>query len=172
MKKLLMACAILAFTATACPGDPTPTTNWAACPTAGAGQVQVAVVTEGVPTTSPQVVCVVVADGANGIDALNARAARIGTAAPRTAFSGTFVCAIDGNPVAPECGDQPGDATGWRSWNYSNGGTQWTGSQVGAAATQVHQGSVEGWNFGTWNYTTTFPTNPVHSPSFSVLTGA
>ena len=82
------------------------------------------------------------------------------------------VCSIDGNPVAPECGELPGDATGWRSWNYSNGGTQWTGSQIGAASHSVHQGDVDGWNFGTWNYSTTFPGNPTHSPSFSVLTGS
>lgn len=171
MKKLLLAVALLAFGATACP-PPTTGTNWAQCPTAGAGQIQVAVVTEGVPDPSHEVVCVVVATGSNGIDALNARAARLGVAAPRTAFGGTFVCAIDGNPAPPECGDLPGDATGWRSWNYSNGGTQWTASNVGAAATTLQQGSVEGWNFGTWNYTTTFPSNPVHSPVFSVLTGS
>ena len=172
MKKLLLAVAALALGATACPVEPGPGTNCAACPTAGAGQVQVAVVTEGVPDPAHEVVCVVVPTGSNGIDALNARAVRLGTAAPRTAFGGTFVCAIDGNPVAPECGDLPGDATGWRSWNYSNGGTQWTGSNVGAASTTVQQGSVEGWNFGTWNYVTTFPTNPTHSPVFSVLTGS
>jgi len=172
MKKLMLACAALMFAATACPVDPPAPTNWSACPTAASGQVQVAIVTEGVPDASHEVVCVVVPAGANGIEALNARAVRLGTEAPRTAFGGTFVCSIDGNPVAPECGDLPGDATGWRSWNYSNGGTQWTGSQTGAASTVLTQGAVEGWNFGTWNYSTTFPGNPTHSPVFSVLTGS
>jgi len=172
MKKVLLACAALMFAATACPVEPPAGTNWATCPTAGAGQVQVAIVTEGVPDATHEVVCVVVATGSNSIAALNARAVRLGTEAPRTAFGGTFVCSIDGNPVAPECGDLPGDATGWRSWNYSNGGSQWTASQFGAAAHIVQQGDVDGWNFGTWNYSTTFPGNPTHSPSFAVLTGS
>lgn len=172
MKKVLFACAALVFAATACPAEVPSGTNWAACPVAGSGQVQVAIVTEGVPNPAHEVVCVVVATGSNSIQALNARAARLGTEVPRTAFGGSFVCSIDGNPADPECADLPGDATGWRSWNYSNGGSQWTGSQVGAAAHIVTQGSVDGWNFGTWNYTTTFPSNPTHSPSFAVLTGA
>ncbi len=176
MKKLLLACAALTLATTACFVDPptTPPTggNWATCPTAAVGQVQVAIVTEGVPNPAHEVVCVVVPDGSSSIQALQARAARLGTEAPRLAFGGSFVCSIDGNPVAPECGELPGDATGWRSWNYSNGGTQWTGSQIGAASHSVHQGDVDGWNFGTWNYSTTFPGNPTHSPSFSVLTGS
>ena len=52
MKKLLLACAALTLATTACFVDPpaTPPTggNWATCPTAAVGQVQVAIVTEGV----------------------------------------------------------------------------------------------------------------------------
>ncbi|MFN8050048.1 MAG: hypothetical protein U0Q22_01260 [Acidimicrobiales bacterium] len=162
MKKLLVALAALAFAATACPVDPPAGTNYAQCPTAGAGQVQVAVVTEGVPATSPQVVCVVVANGANGITALNARAARIGTEAPRIQhFSfGDLVCAIDGAPVAPDCGTTAG------YWHYSEGGASWTSSLAGASARVLHQGDVDGWNFLP-DFGEAVPT---HSSSFAVLT--
>lgn len=168
MKKLLIACAALMFAATACPIDPPATPNYAICPTAGAGEIQVAVVTEGVANPAHEVVCVVVANGANGFDALNARAARIGTPALR--FNGAFLCAIDNAPAAPACGTDPAGPNGFSYWNYSTGGTTWTESQVGASSQVLEQGDVEGWNYGTWDFATTFPSGPVHPSSFAVLT--
>lgn len=170
MKKLLIACALLAFTATACPVDP-PATNWAQCPTAGAGEVQVAVVTEGLPASSPKVVCVVVPEGSSGLDALNARAARIGKPAPRTESTvfGPLVCGIDGTPIAPDCGVTGPEGTSF--WSYWNGGGSWSESMIGAHDRVVEQGSVDGWKFGTWDFATTFPTAPTVSPNFNTLTG-
>lgn len=172
MKKLLVACALLAFTATACPPQDPPATDWSKCPTAGAGQVQVAVVTDNLPASSPAVVCVVVPEGSSGLDALIARATRIGKAAPRvesTAF-GPMVCGIDGTPPAPACGDTGPDGTSF--WAYWNGGGSWAQSWIGAHDRVVEQGSVDGWTFGTWDFVTTEPTAPEVSPSFAALTGS
>jgi len=41
---------------------------------------------------------------------------------------------------------------------------------VGAADVELHQGDVEGWKYGTWDFATTFPTAPTHSTSFATLT--
>ena len=169
MKKLLLAAVALMFTATACPVDPPATTNFAACPTAGPGQIQVAVVVEGISNPAHQVVCVVVADGANGLAALDARSARLGTTARRMDPSNGLLCAIDATP-ATGCGESGPD--GFSFWNYSFGGASWESANIGPASQVLHQGSVEGYEYGTWNFTTTFPGPLDHSPSFSVLTGS
>ena len=172
MKKLLLACAALTLATTACFVDPpaTPPTggNWATCPTAAVGQVQVAIVTEGVPNPAYEVVCVVVPDGANGFDALNARAARLGTTPLR--FNGAFLCAIDNAPLPPTCGTDPAGPLGFSYWSYWDGGSAWSEYSVGAADVELHQGDVEGWKYGTWDFATTFPTAPAHSASFATLT--
>src|SRR4051794_28815982 len=68
------------------------------CPARGAGQARVAIVVDmtavaGGPST-PSVTCVVVSPAASGVDALAARAARLGTTPPRYNSSG-LLCAID-----------------------------------------------------------------------------
>lgn len=167
MKKILVACAVLLFTATACPVDP-PATNYALCPVAGAGQIQVAVVVEGTANPAHEVVCVVVANGASTLDALDARSTRLGTTPRRMHPTNGLLCAIDGVPPAPSCGDS--GPAGFSYWNYSHGGAAWAESMVGPADYDLAQGDVEGFNFGTWDFVTTFPTGPTHSPSFATLT--
>ncbi len=166
---LLGATALLAAATTACaPPTPPPAPNLAACPAAGAGQVQVAVVVQGGPVDSPPVVCVVVPDGSDGLDALAARAQRIGEPAPRLGFGDAFVCGIDGFPAAPACGE--GGAEGFSYWNYWTGGSTWDPASVGAGDRTVTQGSVDAWVFGTWDFETTFPAPPALSADFATLT--
>jgi hypothetical protein len=139
--------------------------NYRACPTAGAGQVQVAVVVDDAPAAT-RVVCVVVPAGSDSLDALAARATRIGAPAPRV--EGGFVCGIDGTPAAPECA--PSLPEGFRYWNFWTGGTTWQTASVGAGDRVVTQGSVDGWDFGTWDFVTTFPAPPATSSDFATLT--
>lgn len=161
---ILALVATFAVGAVAC--TPAPTTDWSQCPTAGTGQIQVAVVvTDAAPAN--QVVCVVVADGANGVDALNARAARIGTAAPvidNSSGFGPAVCGIDGiaNPG--------GNCFAPSYWGYWFGGGSWEGAPVGAGDRVLHQGAVDAWDFGSWDWVTTFPEAPTQPSSFAALT--
>jgi len=164
VKKILIACVALMFAATACPANP-PAVDYTACPAAGSGQIQVAVVVE---NSVNKVVCVVVPDGADGFAALNARAARIG--APALRFNGAFLCAIDGNPVGPACGTDPAGPNGFSYWSYNLGGTTWSEAQFGAASRVLHQGDVDGWVYGTWNFSTTFPGAPTTASDFATLT--
>ncbi len=165
---LLVAAAALTLTAAACTQPPTggTATNYAHCPAATAAKVQVAVVVDNAPS-STRVVCVLVADGATGLDALNARAVRINKPAPR--LDGGLVCGIDGLPAAPECAASTPD--GFRFWNYWLGGSSWTSASVGAGSRVLHQGDVDGWVFGTWDFATTFPSPPATASSFASLTG-
>src|SRR6476646_4018076 len=105
--------------------------NYSKCPTKGSCQVRLAVVVDaralGATTT---VVCVVVPSGSNGVTALRARATRLGTAAPRFNSSG-LLCAIDGRPAAPTCGEQKPD--GYHYWSYWLGGSSWRYASVGPA---------------------------------------
>lgn len=170
MKKVLAA-AVLLMIGSACTPPSSPA-NFAKCPTAGAGQIQVAVVVEDAPKANTEVVCVVLPTGADGIDALNARATRIGGVAPRIkSFSfGDQVCAIDGDPVAPACGDAvPG---GFASWGYWAGGSNWSSSFIGAGDHVLAQGDVEGWAFSIADYDTTFPTAPTTASDFATLTAS
>jgi hypothetical protein len=143
------------------------------CPTRTAGQVRVAVVvdTSQLPggAASPSVVCVVVASGSTGVAALGARAARLGTPAPRFNSSG-LLCAIDGAPAAPACGVPSGG--GFNYWSYWIGTTPpsgvatWMYSNVGPGSRAMADGAVEGWRFiaGGSNVA------PNASPSFASLT--
>lgn len=159
-----LATGVLAGACTpAAPAAPGPAT----CPTAGAGQIQVKVVVEGTTVPNGRVVCVVVRDGATGLDALAARAQRLGTAAPRV--EGGFICAIDGTPAAPECA--PSLPDGFRYWAYWLGGTAWTSAPVGAGSRALHQGDVDGWVFGTWDFATTFPAPPSGPADFASIGG-
>ncbi|MCC6226419.1 MAG: hypothetical protein IT195_08440 [Microthrixaceae bacterium] len=145
----------------------TPPTNWATCPAKGPGQVRVAVVIDSqeLPggSSSPSVVCVVVAQGSSGVTALSARATRIGAAQPRYNASG-LLCAIDGAPAAPACGTPSGG--GFLYWSYWIGGSNWTYANVGPAGRAMADGAVEGWRFISGGS----PTAPTASPSFSALT--
>lgn len=164
---LIAVTAFGALVVSACtaPGGGPPPPDYTRCPTAAAGQAQVAVVVEPSPAAT-RVVCVVVADGATGLVALNARATRIGTAPPRV--EGGFVCGIDGVPAAPEC--SPSTPEGFRYWNYWSGGTTWQSAVVGAGSRVLTQGDVDGWVFGTWDFVTTFPGAPTTASDFAGLT--
>ena len=147
------AVAITALALAGCAPDPGGggggSTNLATCPTAAAGQVRVAVVVDATAfgaVSVPSVVCVVVSQGASGIAALNARAVRTGLPAPRFNASG-LLCAIDGAPVAPACG-QVGP-NGYEYWSYWSGGASWQYAASGPASRQMQDGSVEGWRFTT-----------------------
>lgn len=124
-----------------------PAVNFAKCPSAAAGQVRVMVVVDATAfgAAAPSIVCVVVAQGSSGITALAARAARLGTPAPRYSSSG-LLCAIDSKPVAPACGQS--GPNGYEYWTYWVGGTaSWTFATVGPASRQMQDGTVEGWRF-------------------------
>jgi hypothetical protein len=91
-----------------------------------------------------QVSCVSVPTGSNGAQVLAARAKLLGTTGPRYAVSG-LLCAIDGYPAPPTCGQQNGSHYAY--WAYFHGGTSWTYSNVGPASWPVSPGDVEGWRF-------------------------
>lgn len=119
--------------------------DYAKCPPRGSGQVRAAVVVDARAlggTTS--VVCVVVASGANGVTALRARATRMGTAQPRFNSSG-LLCAIDGRPTAPTCGEPGPD--GYEYWSYWLGGASWRYAAIGPASRTVQDKAVDGWRF-------------------------
>ncbi|MDQ3148255.1 MAG: hypothetical protein M3R01_15235 [Actinomycetota bacterium] len=119
--------------------------DYSQCPARGSGQVRVAVVVDARAlggTTS--VVCVVVASGSTGATALRARATRLGTAAPRY-NSGGLLCAIDGRPASPACGNQ--GPNGYEYWSYWLGGSSWRYASVGPAGRTVQDQAVDGWRF-------------------------
>jgi hypothetical protein len=125
---------------TAC--DPT---DYSKCPSKGTNQVRVAVVVDARALGGKtDVVCVVVPSGSDGLDALRARATRTGRPAPRLNQSG-LVCAIDGRPEAPACGEN--GANGPEYWSYWLGGSQWTYAPVGPAGRTVRDQTVDGWRF-------------------------
>ena len=145
----------------------TAPSSWATCPAPGVGQVRVATVVEGSGLSGfsqPEVVCVVVNQGANGLAALNARAARLGVPANRLNGSG-LLCAIGGLPAAPACGESgPSGPEYWSYW-APNGSGGWSYSTVGPASRSMQEGSVEGWRWVPGGTSAA----PVHSSSFSSL---
>lgn len=134
------------------------------CPTPAAGQVRVAVVVDatGLGAGAPTITCVVVAQGANGIVALNARAARLGSPAPTFNASG-LLCSIDGAPLAPACGVV--GPNGYEYWSYWTGGASWTYAPIGPASRSMQDGTVEGWRFLPGGALTA----PSTSPTFASL---
>ncbi|MGB3680782.1 MAG: hypothetical protein WA969_19370 [Candidatus Microthrix parvicella] len=130
-----------------CTPTPPPPINPATCQLAAQGQIQVAVVVDastlpdGTKATST---CVNLPKGANGLDALNARAKRLGVPKPRLDQSG-LLCAIDGTPKAPDCGKNGSD--GYEYWGYYQGGSKWSFATTGPAAKKLANKSVEGWAF-------------------------
>jgi hypothetical protein len=119
--------------------------DYSKCPAKGSGQVRVAVVVDARALGgTTQVVCVVVPSGSDGLDALRARATRIGQPAPRL-NQGGLVCAIDGRPAAPACGGN--GPNGPEYWSYWLGGSSWTYAPVGPAGRTVKDQTVDGWRF-------------------------
>ncbi|HKY13718.1 MAG TPA: hypothetical protein VJM33_02245 [Microthrixaceae bacterium] len=142
-----VACCVLFLVAASCAtspsggGGPAPTS----CPAKGAGQIQVAVVVDMTAFgAAPNSTCVVVASGSNGMAALAARAQLIGAPPPRYAANG-LLCAIDGIPLAPACGQNGPD--GPEYWAYYLGGASWTYSTVGPGLRGLTDGAVDGWRF-------------------------
>lgn len=134
------------------------------CPARGSGQVRVAVVVDARALDAPtSVTCVVVASGSSGVTALRARATRLGTAQPRFASNG-LLCAIDGRPAAPACGEQ--GPNGYRYWSYWLGGSSWQFAPVGPAGRKVDDQTVDGWRFLNGGGATA----PNTSSSFAALT--
>ena len=144
-----------------------PASDPRTCPTPTASQVRVAVVVDSHEmsngSATPSVVCVVVASGASGVAALAARAIRLGTPVPRYDPSG-LLCAIDGIPAAPACGNPSG--SGFLYWSYWVGGSSWTYANVGPASRRMVDGTVEGWRFISGGAATA----PGTSASFASLT--
>jgi hypothetical protein len=138
--------------------------DYSKCPTKGSGQVRVAVVVDARALGgSTSVVCVVVPSGSNGVTALRARATRLRTAPPRF-NSGGLLCAIDGRPAAPACGEQGPD--GYEYWSYWLGGTRWSYAPIGPASRTVQDQTVDGWRFLTGGSAVS-PSTP---SSFAALT--
>ncbi len=135
-----------------------------ACPAPTSGQVRVVVVVDALAlgSSAPSVVCVVIASGASGIAALQARAILLGQPAPRFDVSG-LLCAIDGAPVAPHCGDL--GPSGYEYWSYWSGGASWTYATTGPATRHLGDGAVEGWRFSTGGA----DAGPATSPTFAQL---
>ena len=120
--------------------------DYAKCPARGSGQVRVAVVVDARSLGgSTGVVCVVVPSGSDGLDALQARADRIGKPMPRIHPQNGLVCAIDGKPAAPACGGN--GPNGPEYWSYWLGGASWRYSTVGPATRTVNDQTVDGWRF-------------------------
>jgi hypothetical protein len=169
----LIAAAVVVIAACTPPpaggGDPGTTTTAPSndprhCPARGAGEARVAIVVEFGPLAGgTSVTCVVVGPGASGVTALTARAARLGTPAPRYNASG-LLCAIDGKPVAPACGSP--SSGGFDYWSYWIGGTSWTYATVGPASRAMLDSTVEGWRFVSGGANVA----PASSPSFATLT--
>ena len=119
--------------------------DYSKCPGRGSDQVRVALVVDARALGgSTSVVCVVVSSGSNGVTALRARATRLGTAPPRF-NSGGLLCAIDGRPAAPACGEQGPD--GYRYWSYWLGGAEWRFAPIGPASRTMQDKTVDGWRF-------------------------
>lgn len=79
-----------------------------------------------------EVHCVAVPDGSTVAEALAERARVLGRPAPR--YDGNFLCAIDGNPQAPECGNDPPNPY-WAFWVFRDG--RWAYSSEGVATYPV-----------------------------------
>lgn len=130
-----------------CTPTPPPPPNPATCLPVKTGEIQVAVVVDA--STLPKgakakSTCVNVPKNSNGVDALNARAKRLGVAKPRFNQSG-LLCAIDGTPKAPDCGENGPD--GYEYWGYYQGGSKWNFATTGPAGKKLTNKSVEGWAF-------------------------
>jgi len=137
---------VLAFVLAACTPPPdgggTPLNQ---CPTVAGGQVRVAVVVDAAELGGQtNVVCVVVPAGSNGVQVLAARATRLGQPAPRYNNVG-LLCAIDGIPVAPACGNV--GPNGPEYWSYWLGGASWQFAPIGPASRIAADGTVDGWRF-------------------------
>ncbi len=111
------------------------------------GSVRVAVVVDD-GTSAPSSRCFTLSEGATGADLLRQRADALGLARPRYAPSG-LLCAIDGFPAPPACGDLV--AGSYRYWAYFQGtGGSWVyGSSVNPFTRRLRDGDIEGWRFTT-----------------------
>lgn len=109
------------------------------------GQVRVAVVVDD-GTSAPSARCFALAEGSDGADLLRQRADALGLPRPRYASSG-LLCAIDGFPAAPACGELVGGL--YQYWAYFQGtGGRWTyGGSVNPFTRRLRDGDVEGWRF-------------------------
>jgi hypothetical protein len=122
------------------------------------GQVRVAIVVDD-GTTAPSARCFALTEGADGADLLRQRADALGLPRPRYASSG-LLCAIDGAPAPPACGEVVDGR--YRYWAYFQGtGGTWTyGASVNPFTRRLRDGDVEGWRFtlrGTANGSTDQP---------------
>lgn len=107
------------------------------------GQLRVVVVVDA--GDGPSATCLVVPVGTTGSQVLARRAAELGLAAPRYAGSG-LLCAIDGVPAPPACGDR--NAGGYRYWAYFNGSTgSWVYGSINPFTRRLSDGDIEGWRF-------------------------
>lgn len=109
------------------------------------------------------VTCVNLPKRSNGIDALRARADRLGVAYPRFNDSG-LLCAIDGLPAAPACGDA--GPNGFEYWGYYWGGSEWGFADKGPGTKAMTDKWVEGWAFQNGSD----GGEPRTSPDFATLT--
>jgi hypothetical protein len=99
-------------------------------------------------TRSADTFCATVAADATGLTVLNARADALNRPRPRLNTDG-LVCAVDGFPAEPACGESDGNG-GFRYWSYwhkAPGSSAWTYSQVGVTTYKPVNGTVEGWAF-------------------------
>lgn len=114
----------------------------ASCDDVPAGHIRVVVVVDlgGASST-----CLVVPAGTTGKQVLERRAGEIGAALPRYGSSG-LLCAIDGHPAAPACGNR--SAGGFAYWAYFNGSSgAWVYGNYNPFIRRLADGDIEGWRF-------------------------
>jgi hypothetical protein len=135
-RQAVAACAAGVLLAAGMATATAPPAAAAVCGPAASGQVAVSMVVD--RGGAPSVRCVVVTQGATGLDALRA-------AGHTVRLDGGFVCAIDGVP-ATGCGNRPDAGFAyWRYWHADPGGA-WRYSQVGAGGYRLPaRCAVEGW---------------------------
>ena len=110
----------------------------------GADEIRVSIVVDS-DMTGVSSECLVVPAGTTGSQLLARRAAALGRFAPRYAQSG-LLCAIDGYPAAPACGDRR--AGGFAYWAYFNGTSgSWSYGSYNPFIRHLSDGDVEGWRF-------------------------
>lgn len=110
-----------------------------------AGQIRVVVVVDTGDGGGPSAACLVVPAGTTGSQALARRAAELGAESPRYAGSG-LLCAIDGRPAPPACGDR--NAGGFEYWAYFNGSSGgWVYGTYNPFIRRLSDGDIEGWRY-------------------------
>jgi hypothetical protein len=144
MTRVRAAVVAIAILVVGLPGAGFPT------PAAGAATLHRAMVVVDTGTTTYRQVVTFTSDSVTGIQALQLAGAN--PVVYSYAGQGGAVCRLFGvgRDAGPSClGGADGDNRYWAYFRAPAGTTTFTYSRAGGGATQVHDGDVEGWRFGT-----------------------